>query len=87
MAESKLVDNVILTLVARLAIVAATTVGLPGAFWMMNRAVNSVDAISKKIDRVRDKAIETNGTDQAVAAIADSRPSNSHRSRVAHSWG
>src|ERR1700748_1912480 len=28
----------------------ASTVGLPAASWMMNRAVNSVDVISTKID-------------------------------------
>jgi hypothetical protein len=60
-ADSKLVYSVALTLIARVAIVLATGVGLHGAFWMMNRAVSS-DKISEKIDTLRDQALETNGS-------------------------
>jgi transaldolase / glucose-6-phosphate isomerase len=56
------VDSVALTLIARFAIVFATGVGLPGAFWMMNRAVSSVDTISAKIDALRDDSLETKGS-------------------------
>jgi hypothetical protein len=61
MADSILVDSVALTLIARVAIVLATGVGLPGAFWMSNRSMSSSDAISAKIDPLKDQAIETNG--------------------------
>jgi hypothetical protein len=61
-SNSKLADNVALRLISRVANVFATSVGLPGAFWMMNRAVSSVDKISEKIDTLRDQAVETTGS-------------------------
>src|SRR6266581_1513739 len=48
-ASEKLVNSVVLTLIARFAIVVATAVVLPGALWMIQRGVGSIDEISKKI--------------------------------------
>ena len=84
MADSKLVDNVILTLIARFAIVFASTVGLPAAFWMMNRAVNSVDVISTKIDTLRDQQLETGGALKLMQQIqtADHHTLEDHEARL-----
>lgn len=58
---SKLVNNAILTIVARLAMIVAAG-SLPIAGWMVQRGVNTIDDVSKKIDTMRDQALETNGT-------------------------
>lgn len=84
MADSKLVDSVALTLIARGAIILATAVGLPGAFWMMNRAVNSVDTISAKIDTLRDQGTETAGAVKMIQQLqgAQSRTLDDHEARL-----
>jgi hypothetical protein len=83
-ANGKLVDNVMLTLVARIAIIAATAIGLPVAGWMMNRAVSSVDSISEKIDKVREQAVETNGTIKLLQQLqtADHQMLSDHEFRL-----
>lgn len=84
MSNTKLVDNVALTIIARGAIILATGVGLPGALWMMNRAVNSVDTISAKIDTLRDQAIETGGTVKLIQQLQGSqqRALDDHEARL-----
>ena len=61
-ASEKLVNNSVLTLVARGMMIFATVVGLPIAGWMINRAVASVDSIAGKVDSMKDQASDTNGT-------------------------
>lgn len=80
----KLANNVMLTLVARSAMIFATVIGLPVAGWMMNRAVSSVDAISRKVDTIREQSLETNG---ALKLIQQSQQSQGqiladHETRV-----
>src|SRR6266705_527991 len=60
-AGSKLANSVTLTLVSRAAMIFATVIGLPVAGWMMNRAVDSVDKISSKMESIREQSLETNG--------------------------
>lgn len=81
---AKLVNSVILTLVARGAIIVATAVGLPAAGWMMNRAVESVDKISIKVDAIKDQSIETGGTLKLIQQSQDvqRRMIDDHEARV-----
>lgn len=59
---SKLAESVTLKLISRGSMIFATLVGLPVAGWMMNRAVNSVDKMSDKMEMLREQGLETNGT-------------------------
>ena len=63
---TKLVNNAIITLLSRGAILLATGIGLPAAGFMINRGITAVDDISKKIDTVKDNAIEMNGTVKVI---------------------
>lgn len=59
MAVTKdLADNATLTVIARLAMVAATA-ALPAVGWLLVRSVTTVDAISAKVDEVHDRILET----------------------------
>jgi hypothetical protein len=64
-------SGVILSVVARGAIIFATVIGLPVAAWMMNRAVESVDRISTKVDSLREQSLETNGTVKLIQQSQD----------------
>lgn len=54
----RLVNSAILTIIARLAMVTAAG-AMPIAGWMLQRSINTVDEVSRKIDSVRDLATET----------------------------
>lgn len=57
---SKLANNVMLTLIARGAMILATA-SLPIAGWMLERSVATIDNMAAKIDTIRDQTIETGG--------------------------
>jgi hypothetical protein len=59
--KDKLVNSAILTVVARFAMISAAG-ALPIAGWMFQRGISTVDEVSRKIDAVRDLAIETGVT-------------------------
>jgi hypothetical protein len=65
-ASEKLVNCVALTLFARLAMVAATTLILPVGLWMAQRGVSTIDEISKKIDLMKESALEQGGEIRAL---------------------
>jgi len=83
-ASEKLVNSVVLTLIARFAIVVATAVVLPGALWMIQRGVGSIDEISKKIDIMRDQAFETSGAIRALqqSSATQAQILSDHEQRV-----
>lgn len=54
----KLVNSAILTIVARFAMIIATS-ALPVVGWIALRGINTVDDIGRKIDTVRDLSLET----------------------------
>lgn len=54
----KLVNSAILTIVARFAMIVAAG-ALPVGGWMLQRSIGTVDEIARKIDAVRDLAVET----------------------------
>lgn len=54
----RLVNSAILTIVARFAMIIAAG-ALPVTGWMLQRSINTVDDIVRKLDVVRDLALET----------------------------
>ena len=76
-ASAKLVDSVALTLTARVAMIVATSLVLPVGIWMGNRAISTIDEISKKIDTMKEVSIE-----QAVEMRAQQRILADHEARV-----
>jgi hypothetical protein len=76
-ASEKLVASVALTLIARVAIVVATSVILPIALWMGSRGVATIDEISKKLDVMKEASIE-----QSVEMRAQQRILADHEARV-----
>lgn len=56
--NGKLVNSAILTIVARFAMIIAAS-AVPVAGWIATRGINTVDEISRKLDAVRDVALET----------------------------
>jgi hypothetical protein len=58
---SKIVDSVAVKLIARAAMIVATC-ALPFGMLMVQRSLNSIDEIGRKIDVMRDQASEVNGT-------------------------
>lgn len=78
--SAKLVDNVLLTLVARCAMIIAT----PLTLMMGQRAINNIDEISKKIDIMREQAIETSADIRAlrVELAEQERTLADHEARV-----
>jgi hypothetical protein len=56
---SKLVSSVALTLIARGAIILSTAVGLPAAAFMLQRGVGSIDEVGRKVDSMKEQAMET----------------------------
>lgn len=54
----KLVNSAILTITARFAMIIATA-ALPVVGWIALRGINTVDDVARKIDNVRDLALET----------------------------
>src|SRR3979490_323862 len=69
-ASEKLVNNVILTLVARGAIVLATGLVLPLALMMGQRAVSNIDEIAKKLHAMRARAFETSAASQMLKTVS-----------------
>lgn len=51
MDTDKIVQNSVFTLVARGAMILASTIGLPLAAFMMQRVISSADAIGAKVDQ------------------------------------
>ena len=72
-AGAKLVNSVILTLLARGAMILITVLGLPMAGWMMQRSVSSFDDISKKVDTIRDQSFETGSTVKLIQQSQESQ--------------
>src|SRR5262245_46338578 len=72
-ASAKLVDNVILTLLARGAILLATSVILPAALWIGSRGISTVDEISKKIDSMKESSIEQAGELKALRTLSNAQ--------------
>ena len=58
---NKLVNSVALTLFARISMIVAS-IAIPAAGWMLQRGVSSVDEVSRKIDTMKEQALDTNGT-------------------------
>lgn len=54
----RLVNNVILILMSRFAMILATA-ALPVAGWMIQRGIASVDRLSDKVDAIHDQLTET----------------------------
>jgi hypothetical protein len=83
-ASEKLVNNVILTLVARGAIVLATGLVLPLALMMGQRAVNNIDEIAKKLDAMRDQAFEASAAIQMQKTLSTQQGQilSDHEARV-----
>lgn len=54
----KLVNSVILTIIARFAMIIAAA-ALPVVGWVAIRGISTVDEVARKIDTVRDLALET----------------------------
>jgi hypothetical protein len=75
-ASEKLVDNVTLTLIARVAMIVATGI-LPIALWMGSRGVATIDEIAKKLDVMKEASIE-----QSVEMRAQQRILADHEARV-----
>lgn len=69
-ASEKLVNNVILTLVARGAMILATGLILPIALFIGNRAVSNLDDIGRKIDTMREQAIEQAGEIRSLRQLS-----------------
>ena len=88
----KLFDNAMLTLISRLAIIAASAlfpvVGFLGAF-AINRAVTSFDDLGKKIDQTHEQEADTNSTLKLVQAeqAAQGAMLSDHELRVRHLEG
>ncbi len=62
MPESdKLANNVVLILISRIAMIAATA-ALPIAGWMLERGISAVDRIGEQVNVVHDQLTETGGT-------------------------
>jgi hypothetical protein len=83
-ASAKLVDSVALTLFARVAMIVATSLILPLALMMGQRAISSIDKLSEKIDTMREQAIETSGEIRAltVQLTEQQRTLADHEARV-----
>ncbi len=58
--NDKLANSSMLMVIARFSMIAAT-LALPIAGWMLQRGVNAVDEVARKVDTIRDQTIETNG--------------------------
>lgn len=56
-----LAGSAIFTVIARTAMILATA-ALPVVGWLLQRSVNTVDEISRKVDTVNEKTVETNST-------------------------
>ena len=69
----KLVNNALLTLFARGAMIVATAVILPLGMAMVNRAVDSIDRISQKIDTMKEQALEQAGEIKSLRQIASTQ--------------
>jgi hypothetical protein len=61
-SADKLANNVIITLVARAAMIFGATVGLPVVGWMLQHSINVIDAMTVKIDTIQAQTFETSGT-------------------------
>ena len=62
MPESdKLANNVVLILISRIAMIAATA-ALPIAGWMLERGISAVDRIGEQVNVVHYQLTETGGT-------------------------
>jgi len=83
-AGEKLVNSVALTLIARVAMVVATGLILPLALFLGQRGLSTVDEISRKIDSMREAAIEQSGEIKAlrVQATAQQQIQADHEARV-----
>src|SRR5690242_15371540 len=83
-ASEKLVNNVILTLVARGAMIVATGLILPIAIWIGNRGVSTIDEISKKLDTMNVGQVEQAAEIRAlrVESTAQQKILADHEARV-----
>ena len=83
-ASEKLVNNVILTLVARGAMIVATGLLLPAALLLGSRGLSSLDDIAKKLDAMKEQAIEQAGEIKAlrVQSSAQQQILADHEARV-----
>lgn len=55
-----LASNNLLTVISRFAMITATA-ALPIVGWLLQRGISSVDDVSKKVDTVNERLIETGG--------------------------
>jgi hypothetical protein len=69
----RIANNIVLMLLARLAMILASVVGLPMAGWMLNRAVEAVDRLGSKVDAIREQGLETNGTVKLIQLGQDNQ--------------
>lgn len=75
MAESdkaleKLADNVGLRLFGRVSMVVATTIVLPTAPWLGSRGVATIDEIARKLDGMKEQAIEQAGEIRSLRQLS-----------------
>jgi hypothetical protein len=91
-ASERLVNNVILTLVARGAMIVATGLILLAALVLGSRGLSNLDDIAKKLDAMKEQAIEQAGEIKALRARSAQQqfltdheaPRSRARKRVAH---
>jgi len=83
-ASEKLASNVLLTLVARGAMIIATGLILPAALWIGNRGVSTIDEISKKLDTMSVGQVEQAAEIRAlrVESTAQQKIMADHEARV-----
>jgi len=58
--SANLVNSVILTLIARAAMILAT-LALPVAGWMLSRGISTIDSIENKVNILHDNTLENGG--------------------------
>lgn len=83
-SATKLANNVIITLVARGAMIFGATVGLPVVGWMLQHSINVIDAMTAKIDTIQVQTFETSGTIRLIqqTQVVQSQILADHEARV-----
>jgi len=82
----KAAENAVLKLTARIAIVLASLIGVPGAGWLITRAVSSIDDLTKAVEMVDHKVTKVEAKvgliEQKVTDTVDAE--KDHEIRLRH---